>query len=100
MNGLICNSGGSAYGVEVTVAPTAIVANSPMTKYIRITNLGDNAVFLGPARSGIEADTGIVLEPYGSINDYIEFNNTNMFYCDLVGVTKTGTSNVAVLIGR
>jgi hypothetical protein len=100
MNGLICSGGGTAYKVEVGTGLTEVVVNSPATKFIRITNLGANAVFLGPAGGGVAADTGIVLEPYGNPNDFIEFNNNNMFYCDLHAVTKTGTSDVAVLVGR
>lgn len=100
MNGLICSGSGTSYKVTVTTALTEVVQNSPATKYIRITNLGTNAVFLGPAGSGVEADAGIVLEPYGNLNDFVEFNNNSMFYCDFHAVTKTGTSDVAVLVGR
>lgn len=99
MNGLICSSGGQAYKINVTDALTEIVSPSPSYKYIRITNLGSSAVYLGPVNSDLEAETGIVLEPYGNANDYIEFNNTNMFYCGLVGITASGNSDVAVLIG-
>lgn len=99
MNGLICSSGGAPYKVEVTTAPTLVVGNSNATRYIRITNLGSNAVYMCPGNETPVAETGIVLTPYLSPGCYIEFNNTNMFFCNLMAVTSTGSSDVAVLIG-
>jgi hypothetical protein len=106
MNGLIKSNIGIASTATVTTAGVKIVTNDPRNRYIRISNLGDNAVYITPQTAhGAEtcpavAKKGIVLYPAGNYGSVAEFTNDSMFFCDFWAVTEEGTSEVAVLVGR
>ena len=106
MNGLIKSNIGIASTATVTTAGVKIVTNDPRNRYIRISNLGANAVYITPQTvHGAEtcpavAKTGIVLHPAGNYGSVVEFTNDSMFFCDFWAVTESDTSDVAVLVGR
>ena len=66
-------------------------------KYLRVSNLSSNYVFLS-FNADAEMDKGLVLAPKGTPGWFVEFNNDNMIYGTLNGISS-GSSNLAILIG-
>lgn len=88
MNVFPCSGGGESGNAAVAATGSLIINRNPLYKYIRISNLSSEYVFITPKNVPADADcpaalnTGIVLAPKGTAGWTIEFNNTNMFHCD------------------
>lgn len=103
MNGNICNGGSHSLKATVTTDSTKILNLNTGLKYIRISNLSDQYVYITPvSRASLDKasiGTGIVLAPKGLPGWFIEFNNNNMFYCDFWAIVESGIANLAILLG-
>jgi hypothetical protein len=102
MNGLICSGDTMPLSVTVTATSTPIIRTvgkelNQAAKYLRISNLSNNYVFLS-FNADAEVDKGLVLAPKGTPGWFVEFNNDNMIYGTLNGISS-GSSNLAILIG-
>lgn len=104
MNTLICSSVGATSSVTVTASGIKIITNDKRNRFILITNLSDESVYITP-RTVAEDDEcpakpkeGIALVGKG---DKIQLTNSCMFFCDFWAITESGkTADIAVLVGR
>ena len=104
MNGLICSGGSSADKINVSASGTQLVKFNRHLKYIRISNLSNSYITIMPQNSvdgtcPCVNEKGIILAPKGTCGWFIEFNNDNMFYCDIWAITDSENADVAVLTG-
>lgn len=102
MNGLVCSGDTMPLKVTVTSSSTPIIRTlgeqlNQGAKYLRISNLSNNYVFLSFGADA-EIDKGLVLAPKGTPGWFVEFNNDNMIYATLNGIAS-GSSDLAILIG-
>ena len=97
--GLICSGDTMPLGLTATTTSQTLISTANKnTKYLRISNLSNDYVYLS-FNAPAEVNKGLVLAPKGTAGWFVEFNNDNMSYGALNAITESGSATLAILVG-